>query len=102
MTVLVARVTHWYCPACGLRDVTREAKPHTRYHPCPKLRGISAPLTEEGTKAKMELREREDYVGDEDVYRDPERKRPVMSITRTRDDGTDAWVFAPTARVTIR
>jgi len=51
-----------------------------------------------GVKATVTVREREDYVGEEVVRLDPERKRPVMSIVTTREDGTnDAIVFAPTA-----
>jgi hypothetical protein len=50
-----------------------------------------------GTKAKVELREREDYVGREKVALDPERGRPVQSVVTTRDDGQDTAVFAPTA-----
>jgi hypothetical protein len=50
-----------------------------------------------GTRAKVELREREDYVGNELVQLDPERQRPVMSIVTTRDNGQDVAVFAPTA-----
>jgi len=31
------------------------------------------------------------------VRLDPERRRPVMNITTTRDEGQDCTVFAPTA-----
>ena len=90
-------VRRWHCPNCGLRDETREARPHTRFHPCPRLRGLAAPMLPEGVAAKVELREREDYVGNDRVQLDPERGRPVMSVITTRDDGQDAIVFAPTA-----
>jgi hypothetical protein len=42
------------------------------------------------------LRDREDYVGKEDVQRDGEG-RPVMSAVVTRDDGEDAVMYAPCA-----
>lgn len=87
----------WYCPNCGLEDVTVEARPHTRFHPCPKLRGLAAPMIAKGTAAKVELREREDYVNGDLVQLDPEQGRPVMSVVTTRDDGNDVIVFAPTA-----
>lgn len=87
----------WYCPNCGLEDVTVESRPHTRFHPCPKLRGLAAPMLAKGVAAKVELREREDYVGSERVQLDPEQGRPVMSVVTTRDDGQDVIVFAPTA-----
>ncbi|MFN8631214.1 MAG: hypothetical protein U0838_13125 [Chloroflexota bacterium] len=59
-------------------------------------------MVPDGVSAKVELHEREDYVGREQVFRDPELGRPVMSITTTRADGSmDAVVFAPTATATV-
>jgi hypothetical protein len=82
-------------------DVTHEIRPHSRFHPCPRLGGISAPFVPVGTKAKVEARVREDYVGEEHLTYD-ESGRPVMSVVTTRDDGQDTAVFAPTARVRLR
>ena len=93
---LLSTVRHWRCPNCGLTDMTREVRPHTRFHTCPRLRGLSAPMLPAGMAAKVEAREREDYVGRELVQTD-ENGRPVMSVVTTRDDGQDAVVFAPTA-----
>ena len=56
MTPLISTVTHWYCPNCKAQDTTTEPKPHSRFHTCPKLRGLSAPMLPIGTKAKVELR----------------------------------------------
>jgi hypothetical protein len=98
MTTSILPVNRWYCPLCRREDVTHEPRPHSRFHVCPKLRMLSAPMVSAGTKAKIELREREDYVGDEMVRLDPERRRPVMSVVTTRDDGKqDVAVYAPTA-----
>jgi hypothetical protein len=55
------------------------------------------PMLAKGVAGKIEIREREDYVGDELVQRDPELGRPVMSMVTTRDEGTDARIFVPTA-----
>ena len=90
-------VNRWYCPNCGKTSITHEPRPHSRFHTCPKLRGLTAPMLPAGTKAKVELVEREDYVGNELVQLDPERKRPVQSVVTTRDNGQDVVVFAPTA-----
>lgn len=99
MTVPLVGVTRrWHCPACGLTDVTHEPRPHTRFHTCHRLRGLTAPMVPAGTRAKVEVREREDYVGNERVQLDPERGRPVMSIVTIRDDGEDVVVFAPSAQ----
>jgi hypothetical protein len=95
--VNIATVTRWYCPNCGKEDVSTEPNPHSRFHVCPKLRYLSAPMVRVGTAAKVELREREDYVNGDLVRLDPERRRPVMSIVTTRDNGTDVAVFAPSA-----
>lgn len=88
----------WSCPNCPAEHVTREAQPHTPFHPCPGLNGLSAPFVAAGTKAKVVAHEREDYVGQEVVTRDGEG-RVVMNVTTTRDDGEDVAVFAPCATV---
>jgi hypothetical protein len=49
-----------------------------------------------GTKGKVEVHEREDYIGKGGVRLD-ENGRPVMNIVTTRDEGQDCMVFAPTA-----
>lgn len=98
MTPLVTPAHHWHCPNCGKEDVTHEARPHSRFHICPSMRMLSAPMVPRGTKAKVSLHEREDYINGDEVMLDPERRRPVMSIVTERDDGKqDVAVFAPTA-----
>jgi hypothetical protein len=98
MTPLVTPVNRWYCPLCKKEDVTHEARPHSRFHTCPKMRYLDTPMVPAGTKAKVTLREREDYVNGDMVRLDPERRRPVMSIVTERDNGKqDVAVFAPTA-----
>ena len=100
MTHIIEAPYHdWYCPNCGQTDRTKEFRPHTRFHVCPKLRHLTAPMLPVAMDAKVTVHEREDYVAGEDVYLDPEG-RPVMSIVTTRADGTnDAMVFAPTAHL---
>ena len=93
---LLSNVRDWYCPNCGKTDQTVEARPHTRFHTCPKLRYLVAPMLPAGTKAKVEAHEREDYVGTDVVQTDGDG-RPVMSVVTTRDEGTDVAVFAPVA-----
>lgn len=86
----------WACPNCGLTDRTREARPHTRFHTCPALANLTAPMLPAGTRAKVVAVEREDYVGGERVQVDG-NGRPIMAVRTTRDHGEDAIVFAPTA-----
>lgn len=90
----------WRCPNCGLEEAAPPPGLNsTRMHPCPRLRGLVAPLLPAGVSAKVVAVEREDYVGSEAVQLDPERGRPVMSVVTTRDDGQDTIVFAPTISV---
>ncbi len=86
----------WECPNCDLKDVTHEAQPHTRFHTCGGLKGLTAPFVPAGTRCKVEAKEREDYVGEEKVTYDDDN-RPIMRVETTREDGTDAAVFAPMA-----
>lgn len=98
MIPLLSTERRWYCPNCPTEDVTFDPRPHSRFHTCKGLRGLTAPMLPAGMRAKVEAREREDYVGTEDVRLDPAKGRPVMSVVTTRDEGQDVIVFAPTAR----
>jgi hypothetical protein len=96
MTALLNPTRFWECPHCRYTDVTHEARPHTRFHSCTGMHGLTAPMVEAGSKVKITLKEREDYVGDETVTM--AGGRPVMSIVTEREDGSnDVVVFAPTA-----
>ncbi|HEY4632314.1 MAG TPA: hypothetical protein VIH00_00230 [Candidatus Limnocylindrales bacterium] len=95
MTPVLFTERLWECPNCTTVQRTTEPRPHTRFHPCPGLHGLTAPMVPAGTRCKVETREREDYVGDEQVRL--HEGRPVMSVVTTRDDGQDVAVFAPTA-----
>jgi hypothetical protein len=99
--VVLTPTHHWHCPSCGLESVTHEARPHARMHACAKLRGLTVPMLQAGTKGKIEVHEREDYVGKELVQLDPELGRPVMSVVTTRDDGQDCTVYAPAAQARL-
>jgi hypothetical protein len=94
--LLAASVTRWECPNCTFRDTTREAQPHTRFHACSGLGGLTAPMVREGERVKVVVNEREDYIGGEDVqYADG---RPVMNVITERGDGSnDLAVYLPTA-----
>ncbi len=97
MTVYQLRAeTRWVCPLCTATDVTYEAQPHSRFHTCAGLKGLTAPMVPEGTNCKMEAHERDDYIGDEIVQTDGDG-RPIMNVITTRDDGEDCTVYAGTA-----
>lgn len=95
----LANETRWECPNCSLTDVTYEAEPHTRFHACRGLRGLTAPMVQAGTRCKVEAVERGDWVGKELVQVDG-NGRPVMAVVTTRDEGLDCAVLAPCAVAT--
>ena len=92
----------WYCPNCKKEAVTHDPRPHAELHVCPKARYMAIPMLRKGQAGKIEVLEREDYVGREVVTLDPERKRPVMAIKTTRDNGNDLMVHAPLAKGSLR
>lgn len=99
--LLSAPERRWECPNCPQTAVTREVEPHTRFHACGGLKGLTAPLVPAGTDCRVVAKEREDYVGQEDVRLDADG-RPVMSVVTEHADGsTDCVVFAPTAHARV-
>lgn len=96
---LLTPETRWECPNCVHTHITREPRPHTPFHPCRGLRGLTAPMVPAGTRCKVEAVDRGDYVGAEDVRVDGDG-RPVMAVVTTRDDGQDCAVYAPAAQAT--
>lgn len=94
--LLTVPESRWECPNCDTTDVTRQPGPHSRFHACRGLRGLTAPMVPAGTKAKVTAYEREDYIGGDMVQTDGEG-RPIMSIVTERDEGQDVTVLAPCA-----
>lgn len=92
---LLTPTQHWVCPNCTVESVTHEAQPHTRFHICAGLKGLTAPMVEAGIRAEVTTVEREDYIGSEKVQLHD--GRPVMAVVTKRNDGEDRAVFAPTA-----
>lgn len=85
----------WECPNCNVTDVTEEVRPHSRFHICSGLRGLTAPMVPVGTDCTVRAVTRQDYVGREIVTYDGEGT-PVSAIETIRGDGsTDTAVFAP-------
>lgn len=86
--------SRWECPACDAQQVTHDqALP---MHACAGLRGLTAPFVPAGTRAKHEVRGREDYLG-RDIPQIDGEGNVVMSVVTTRDEGEDCTVLAPTA-----
>lgn len=94
--ILIQPEQRWVCPNCSETAVTT-GQPN-RFHPCPGLAGVVAPLVLEGVRCRVTAELRQDYVGHEDVTYDA-GGRPVMAVRTVRDDGEDVAVFAPTAHM---
>lgn len=100
MTVIVTPIRRWMCPNCKQTAITHDADPHTRFHRCVGLKGITAPMIEEGIRVQVTAVEREDYVAGEKVVTN-EAGRPIMAVRTDYSDGhNDVAVMAPTATVT--
>ncbi len=82
------------CPECPSAVDVPAGNSKPVLHRCSGHGGILVPMVADGTKAKITLVMREDYVGGEDVQL--HNGRPIMAVAVTRDDGEDRAVFAPT------
>ncbi len=98
VALLLDAYQDWSCPNCGLSDRTPATPANaTRFHPCPKLHGLTAPLIRAGTDCKVVAVEREDYLRG-GIQRTGDDGRPYMAVETERADGsTDRAVFAECA-----
>jgi hypothetical protein len=98
VTAVLLQAEHrWSCPNCDFTDVTWNAGPHSRFHACAGLQGLSVAMVPAGTRCKIVAVEREDYIGAEDVQYAPQTRRPVAMVVTVRDEGQDCTVYAPCA-----
>lgn len=99
MTVLLDAWQDWECPACGTTERTRPLPPNgSRFHPCPGLHGLTAPLVRAGTDCKVTAVERGDYLAGEE-QRTGDDGRPYMAVRTDYPDGSnDLAVFPGVAR----
>lgn len=84
----------WYCPHCT--EAARTVDAAIPMHRCVSTKGLLTPLIREGTTAKIEVVERQDYIGKEKAQSDADG-RPIMSVVTTRDEGQDCVVFPAAA-----
>jgi len=97
--VLLDAHQDWECPNCHASERVSPPLPVNaqRWHPCPRLHGLKAPMVVAGTDCTLVAVERADYLhGDE--QRTGDDGRPYMAVeTRYGDGHTDLAVFAPPA-----
>ena len=95
--ILQPGVQKWGCSNCPAYAVTY-GQPN-RFHSCPGLAGLTAPMILSGSDVRVRAVEREDYIGGALVTQD-DNGRPVMSVITDRPDGSnDVIAFADTAQV---
>jgi hypothetical protein len=90
----------WHCPnGCHCTETIPALPPGaTRFHNCPRLHQLSAPLVRVGTDCKVTAKLREDYLGSE-VQATGDDDRPYMSVITEHADGhTDLAVNAGLAQ----
>jgi hypothetical protein len=86
----------WFCPNGCYCTETLPAMPanSTRYHNCPKLHQLSAPLVRVGTDCTVEAIEREDYLnGDQQATGDD--GKAYMSVVTNYADGRNDLLAHP-------
>lgn len=99
---LLEAFTSWCCPNCPAAETTPALPPNaSRYHSCPGLHGLSAPLIRAGTRCKVTAEERQEYLGD-DLQAMGDDGKVYMAVRTTRDDGEDLLVNAGLARAELR
>lgn len=88
----------WACPNCGLSERVAALPPGAaRFHPCPGLHDLTAPLLRAGTDATVTAAPRGDYLGRAQQRRGSDG-RPYMAVeTRHADGHTDLTVFPEVA-----
>lgn len=89
----------WYCPNCGVTDrIAGLPGNAARFHNCPRLHMLSAPLVRANVYCKVEAVERADYLGRE-IQAMGDDGKPYMAVRTTRDDGDDLLVNAGVAQL---
>jgi hypothetical protein len=92
----------WHCPNCGISERTAALAPNaSRFHVCPGLHMLTAPLVRSGTRAKVTAEERQDYLGREWQAHGDDGK-PYMAVRATWDDGEELAVNAGCAHAELR
>jgi hypothetical protein len=85
----------WECPNCGLTERTRPVPPNgSRFHPCPGLHGLTAPLVRAGTDCRVRAVERGDYLAGE-TQRTGDDGKPYMAVETIHADGSNDLAVFP-------
>ena len=98
---LLRTMVDWSCPNCWITDTAPPPPPgQVRFHNCPGLHGLSAPLVQAGISCKVTAEEREEYLGSE-IQKMGDDGKAYMAVRTTRDDGCDLAVNAGLAQARL-
>jgi hypothetical protein len=99
-TPLIDAWQDWACPACQLTERTRPLPPDAaRFHTCPGLHMLTAPLVRAGTDCTLIAIERQDSLNGE-IQATGDDGLPYMAVSTVYADGhNDLLVNAGAARM---
>ena len=96
--LLAPQPVEWYCPNCPVTAWQPLPPPgQVKFHTCPGLHMLTAPLILAGTRCEVTAEERADYLGRE-IQATGDDGKPYMAVRTTRDAGDDLIVNAGLAR----
>lgn len=100
--LLLNAAQDWYCPNCTAAETTPPLPPNaSRYHSCPGLHGLTAPMVRAGVRCSVTAEERQDYLNG-DLQATGDDGKAYMAVRTTRDDSEDLLVNAGLARAVLR
>lgn len=98
---LVRTFDDWCCPNCAHTEQTAALPLNAaRFHVCPGLHMLNAPLVRAGTRCKVEAEVRADYLGGE-IQAAGDDGRPYMAVRTTYGDHDDLLVNAGLAQARL-
>jgi hypothetical protein len=94
---------HWSCPNCWVNVWLPLPPPgQAKFHVCPGLHGLTAPLIRDGDRVRVTAEERQEYLGREVQATGDDDGKPYMAVRTEHDDGhTDLAVNAGLAQARI-
>jgi hypothetical protein len=87
--VLITAIEDWSCPNCMTAERTAGLPANAaRFHTCPGLHMLTAPLIRSGIRCQVTAEVRQDYLNGE-IQATGDDGVPYMAVRTTRDDGED-------------
>lgn len=92
----------WECPNCDVTDRTRPHPPNaTRFHQCPGLHNLTAPMIRAGSDCKVYAVERQDYLAGASQRTGDDGKAYMAVVTERADGSNDVAAYAEPAVLSL-